>query len=213
MDESLLTEPSLLHCTGCADALDHSQHNVCWMTPKDMLNLLSESGTPVVSLQTGQPITPASGAPAEAPAKEAPSEAANAQAAEKEEVSFASKQLQDVTNHIVAIEANDKSATTYDFAHKIHYLKADGPPMFARLLEALKTNTMLTTLYLGCNDLGDAGAAQVVEALTGNRTLQHLYLQYNGIGDAGMQSICSLLGSDSGLCSLYLYGNLSLIHI
>ena len=43
-----------------------------------------------------------------------------------------------------------------------------------QLAEALKTNTSLTEMYLGHNQLGPEGAAKLGEALKTNRTLKVL---------------------------------------
>jgi len=206
IDESLLSLPTLLLCAGCNDPLDHSQHNVVELSPTALLELLAEAGTNVVSLQTGEPIA----APAAiVPAKDDAAGAADTAAKEAaEEKSFLQKQLRDVTAEIVKIEKNDKTHKTHDFAHKVVYLKGEGPAMFERLLKALPASKYLNFLYVGNNNLGDEGAKTVATALSGNKSLQHLYMQYNNIADSGVEAIASYLAStDCSLKSLYLYGN------
>lgn len=39
----------------------------------------------------------------------------------------------------------------------MHYLGDEGPQMLTRLLNALEKSTVITTLYMGSNDLEDAG--------------------------------------------------------
>lgn len=148
IDESLLAEPTLVMCAGCCDPLDHSQHNVCSIPPKALLGLLEDTGTPVVSLQSGAPIgsaevvrdsivtqhsTLVQASEAEAPAK---AEGNTGEwgltsiclvvtpglAEEQEEKSFQSKQLADVTALVEKIEKMDKTVTTCDFAHKAIYI-------------------------------------------------------------------------------------------
>eukprot|EP00658_Telonema_sp_P-2_P026576 TRINITY_DN20745_c0_g1_i8.p1 TRINITY_DN20745_c0_g1~~TRINITY_DN20745_c0_g1_i8.p1 ORF type:complete len:459 (+),score=154.65 TRINITY_DN20745_c0_g1_i8:251-1627(+) len=206
IDEALLdAKTPLVLCAGCADPLDHSQHNVCALSAEKLLQLLRDVNTPLLSLQSGNQLEVA----ADAAKGEGDAEADAAREAKEamEEQSFLQKQLGEATAQIKRIEANDKSVTVYDFAHKVPYLKQHGAPMFTRLLAALPSNRFLTTVYLGCNDLGDTGAVQVAEALTGTQTLLHLYIQYNNIGDDGLGALCGLLGEGSVLKSLYVYGN------
>ncbi|KAG0375797.1 hypothetical protein BGX24_008647 [Mortierella sp. AD032] len=79
---------------------------------------------------------------------------------------------------------------------------------FARLAEALKTNSTLTTLDLKHNSIGDNGAKTLAEALKTNSTLTTLYLQGNSIGDSGAQALAEALKSNSTLNTLDLQGNL-----
>jgi len=201
LDETLLQHETLLCCAGCDSALDHSQHNVCRIAPQQLLAMLSQIGTPILSLQTGLPLGAASTVVSAEP------EEAKDEKEEQEEKTFQQKQLADVSAQIVKIEQHDKSALSYDFAHKVQYLKQHGAVMFERLLVALSSGAVLTSVYLGCNDLQSAGCMSVGRALETNTTLQHLYLQYNHIDDHGVEALSGLLGEGSVLKSLYLYGN------
>ena len=49
-------------------------------------------------------------------------------------------------------------------------------PDLARITEALCTNQSIKNLYLGNNDLGDAGCLLVANLLRVNRQIQHVYL-------------------------------------
>jgi len=209
IDESLLELPLLLMCAGCSDPLDHSQHNVVEIPPAALLQQLAEAGTAVVSLQTGKPIAAPAEAAASAPAADAGASVEAAAAKEAaEEKSFLKKQLDAATGEIVKIEKNDKTHKTHDFAHKVTYLKQHGTPMLERLITALPASKFLTTLYVGNNNLGDAGAQSVANALSGNKVLQHLYMQYNNIANAGVQAIAGYLADpECSLSSLYIYGN------
>ncbi|KAH7055043.1 hypothetical protein BKA57DRAFT_524603 [Linnemannia elongata] len=60
------------------------------------------------------------------------------------------------------------------------------------LSEALKTNSTLTTLNLGCNSIGGNGAQALSEALKSNSTLTTLSLGNNWIGDNGAQALRQL---------------------
>jgi hypothetical protein len=142
----------------------------------------------------------------DAAAADAAAAAAKKEAAE--ENAFLQKQLKDATAEIVKIEKNDKAHKTHDFAHKVVYLKQHGQPMFDRLIAALPVSKFLTTLYVGNNNLGDAGAQAVAGALSGNKTLLNLYMQYNNIADEGVHAIANYVADpECTLTSLYIYGN------
>jgi Ran GTPase-activating protein (RanGAP) involved in mRNA processing and transport len=53
------------------------------------------------------------------------------------------------------------------------------------IVEALKTNTTLTSLNLGFNSIGNEGGKAIGESLKMNRTLTELNLGDNEIGDEG----------------------------
>jgi len=77
----------------------------------------------------------------------------------------------------------------------------------ATLREALRTNTRLTTLYLGGNNIVDAGAAALGDALRTNATLTALNLGGNDIGDAGAVALGEALCSNATLTALGLTFN------
>ena len=54
-----------------------------------------------------------------------------------------------------------------------------------QLAQALAENHTITELYIGYNDIGDAGA----KALALNQTITSLYLTDNDIGDKGAQAL------------------------
>jgi hypothetical protein len=70
------------------------------------------------------------------------------------------------------------------------------------MAEALTTNSTLTTLYLGSNNIGDDGAKAMAEALTTNSTLTTLYLRSNNIGYDGAKSLADALTINSTLTTL-----------
>ena len=60
----------------------------------------------------------------------------------------------------------------------------------AALTGALEKNTVLTKIYLGGNNIGDAGATALAGALEKNTVLTTLQLEGNNIGDAGNAALC-----------------------
>ncbi|KAH7054780.1 hypothetical protein BKA57DRAFT_434420 [Linnemannia elongata] len=75
------------------------------------------------------------------------------------------------------------------------------------LSEALKTNSTLTTLNLYSNKIGPNGAQALSEALKTNSTLTTLNLEDNSIGDNGAQALSEALKSNSTLTTLNLSWN------
>ncbi len=71
----------------------------------------------------------------------------------------------------------------------------------AALSEALKSNATLTKLFLQ-NQVGEAGAAALSEALKINATLTELNLGDNQIGDAGAAALSEALKSNATLTTL-----------
>jgi hypothetical protein len=77
----------------------------------------------------------------------------------------------------------------------------------AALGEALETNSTLKQLDLGDNQIGDAGAIALGECLKTNSTLDHLELGDNQIGDAGATALGEALETNSTLMLLEIHAN------
>jgi len=77
------------------------------------------------------------------------------------------------------------------------------------LAEALKTNTKLIPLDLGCNKISDEGTKALAEALKTNTTLTTLHLGYNEISDEGAKILAEVLRTNTTITALKLdaYGN------
>ena len=74
--------------------------------------------------------------------------------------------------------------------------------------EILKSNTSVTTVYLGGNEeIGDEGAKALAEALKVNATVERLYLDGCGIGDDGAAAFAEALRSNTALTELHLWDN------
>ena len=67
------------------------------------------------------------------------------------------------------------------------------------IADALKRNTVLTTLSLDYNSLGDDGASLIAETLRENKTLVSLDLEGNKIGQAGAQNLLSALKQNKSI--------------
>ncbi|KAF8949991.1 hypothetical protein BGZ46_004813, partial [Entomortierella lignicola] len=76
------------------------------------------------------------------------------------------------------------------------------------LSEALKTNSILTTLHLDYNEIGSYGAQALAEAVKINSTLTTLYLNFNKIGVSGAQALSEALKTNSVLITLDLSNNI-----
>ena len=89
----------------------------------------------------------------------------------------------------------------------------DGDPRYIYLnhvklfSELLVSNTTLSTLYLRCIEIDDAGAIALSEALKANRSLTHVDLSGNNIGASGAQALSKALEDNSSLASLDLSRN------
>ncbi|KJE98088.1 hypothetical protein CAOG_008114 [Capsaspora owczarzaki ATCC 30864] len=73
--------------------------------------------------------------------------------------------------------------------------------------EALKSNTTLTQLNLGRNQIGDTGAQAIAEALKVNKAVTVLGLNENRVGDAGAQAVAEALKVNSTATQLILHDN------
>ncbi|KAF9557117.1 hypothetical protein EC968_007796 [Mortierella alpina] len=78
---------------------------------------------------------------------------------------------------------------------------------FGILAKTLKINSILTTLNLWGNWLGDKEAQALSEALKTNSTLTTLGLRYNSIGDKGAQALSEALKTNCSLTTLHLTSN------
>jgi hypothetical protein len=73
--------------------------------------------------------------------------------------------------------------------------------------EALKTNLIMTDLYLRSDSIGSDGAKAVAEALKTNSTLTTLDFQNNSIGSDGAKAVAEALKINSILTTLYFGGS------
>ena len=71
-----------------------------------------------------------------------------------------------------------------------------------QIAEALKTNTTLTNLNLGSNQIGDEGARAIADALQTNTRLISLNLEFNQIGAAGARAIADALQTNTTMTHL-----------
>ena len=89
--------------------------------------------------------------------------------------------------------------------------QGDGPCRYLHHVklfsEVLVSNTTLSTLYLRCIQIDDAGAIALSEALKANRSLTHVDLSGNNIGASGAQALSKALEVNSTLASLDLSRN------
>ena len=81
--------------------------------------------------------------------------------------------------------------------------------LFPNLEAALKGvfNRVMTTLYLGLNQIGADGAIAIVEALKVNAVVTTLFLSNNSIGDEDAKAIAEALKVNAVLTKLYLRNN------
>jgi Ran GTPase-activating protein (RanGAP) involved in mRNA processing and transport len=80
-----------------------------------------------------------------------------------------------------------------------------GPADATALAGALKTNMTLASLRLEANRIGDDGARALADALKTNKTLAELVLYFNGIGEAGGTSLAEALNNNTTLTALHVY--------
>mmetsp|Transcript_18116 Transcript_18116/g.40191 ORF Transcript_18116/g.40191 Transcript_18116/m.40191 type:complete len:256 (+) Transcript_18116:221-988(+) len=68
-----------------------------------------------------------------------------------------------------------------------------GPAATCKLVQALKDNTHVKTLWLAGNNMGDEGSEAIAEVLKCNHTIRQAILSVNGIGPAGALALASVL--------------------
>ena len=102
------------------------------------------------------------------------------------------------------LRANDLTLTSLNF-HNTNRIGDAGA--VEALAAALHTNTILTFLYIICNNIGASGARFLATALQMNNTLTDLVLSNNNIGDAGAEALATALQTNIALNVLNLYGN------
>ena len=71
----------------------------------------------------------------------------------------------------------------------------------------MKVNTTLKKLYIGYNNIGDAGAKEIAEMLKKNRTLSLIDIHSNKIYDDGMKNIIDGIKGNFILKMLKMSGN------
>lgn len=69
------------------------------------------------------------------------------------------------------------------------------PTQLRSICLAIRDNLSITSLELGCNNIGDNGVTIITECLRRCRHLNHLALWGNNIGDAGILSLGDLVGT------------------
>eukprot|EP01063_Lacrimia_lanifica_P012790 TRINITY_DN19492_c0_g1_i1.p1 TRINITY_DN19492_c0_g1~~TRINITY_DN19492_c0_g1_i1.p1 ORF type:complete len:418 (+),score=181.49 TRINITY_DN19492_c0_g1_i1:129-1382(+) len=75
------------------------------------------------------------------------------------------------------------------------------------LARVLEHVTTLERLTLSYNMIGDSGAEAIANAVGGNKTLKHLDLSFNNIGSAGGQAFVKCIQTNQHLATLYLQKN------
>mmetsp|Transcript_22190 Transcript_22190/g.47992 ORF Transcript_22190/g.47992 Transcript_22190/m.47992 type:complete len:255 (-) Transcript_22190:1539-2303(-) len=68
-----------------------------------------------------------------------------------------------------------------------------GPAATCKLVQALKDNTHVKTLWLAGNNMGDGGSEAIAEVLKCNHAIRQAILSVNGIGPAGALALASVL--------------------
>ena len=87
-------------------------------------------------------------------------------------------------------------------------VKPTGPERGAlAVAEALKTNTTLTQLDMGSNNLGTESGNAVATALATNSTLQDMNLSKNNLSDVSGQALAEMLQANCTLTAISLQGN------
>ncbi|KAL0239498.1 hypothetical protein GEMRC1_009606 [Eukaryota sp. GEM-RC1] len=75
------------------------------------------------------------------------------------------------------------------------------------LIELLKVNVTVTTVYLKNNAIGDEGTIALAEALKVNNTVTSINLSYNAIGDEGIIALAEALKVNNTVTSINLSYN------
>jgi Ran GTPase-activating protein (RanGAP) involved in mRNA processing and transport len=75
------------------------------------------------------------------------------------------------------------------------------------LAGALKLNSALQTINLGCNRIGDEGANAIAEAIKVNSALQKIHLGRNSIGAEGAKAVAEAIKVNSTLQEINLDSN------
>jgi Ran GTPase-activating protein (RanGAP) involved in mRNA processing and transport len=129
----------------------------------------------------------------------------------KEELDLSCKAVEDEAAHAVEDEDAAYMATELADNSVVTTLQLTnnkiGDAGSAGIAVALVQNQTLTTLGLGGNRIGDVGSLAVAVALRSNSTLTKLVLSHNNIGPAGVVALAETLKTNSSLTSLDLSGN------
>jgi hypothetical protein len=75
------------------------------------------------------------------------------------------------------------------------------------LAGALKLNTSVTAISIAGNEIGDEGASALADALKVNKTVLHVDLDINGISDEGAMALANALEVNTTLRDLNMSGN------
>ena len=74
-----------------------------------------------------------------------------------------------------------------------------GPEQGAKLLDALRANTNVTSVNLSFNELTQLGAASVADLLRSNSTIREIGLRCNSFGNEGATALADALRSNTTL--------------
>jgi hypothetical protein len=72
------------------------------------------------------------------------------------------------------------------------------------LADALTVNTLVTTIWLNTNAIGDEGALAFADVIKVNTSVTTIWLHNNAIGDAGASALADALKVNTSVTSLYL---------
>ena len=75
------------------------------------------------------------------------------------------------------------------------------------IADALKVNSSLTTLYLGCNEIQQEGTMTIADALKVNSSLTYLAIVANLIRSEGAAALADALLENTGMTSLHFQYN------
>ncbi|KPI88433.1 putative paraflagellar rod component [Leptomonas seymouri] len=104
-----------------------------------------------------------------------------------------------------SIENNARDVTAIDFSSNKVVVNDDSAWL---LSQALCSNTVVRSLNLSHNTIGDKGAAYLATLFRQNASLTHLDLSSNSIGNRGTQALCEALYVNHGLQVLNLSNNM-----
>ena len=77
----------------------------------------------------------------------------------------------------------------------------------SHIAEVLNRTSIVSTLWLNDNPIGDQGLQTIYGALKQNNSLKHVYIGNCGMTDTGVDSLADALHTNNTLETLYIYGN------
>jgi hypothetical protein len=115
-------------------------------------------------------------------------------------------QHRQLKQHVLELYANCTRLTELNLCEseasghaQYRYAKRYGDPCIQLLCDALKGNTVLTSMNATANNITDAGAQYIADMLLQNNTLTSIQLDYNAITDAGFQLITKSLYKNTSI--------------